>query len=403
MNIILCIGVTVTLVLAIHLAIKWKKKQMMSKMMARHMKTGLFTLNEYEEHARRRLPKHKFDYFTDGAGNQSTQRENTTAFNRYRLRQRVLSNIKSPDLSTTLLGHTVDMPIGISPVLRKGWACSQGDLCSARAAGEHKICDIVPMYSESSMEKIAETNPHGLKWLQVYICKDRSKLEALIRRAEDAGYRALVVTVDCHWKRFVHSDWKNMIFKYLMKTRQGNFEGESFVKAYSQNVAEQASWDDIKHVTEKTTLPVILKGILTAEDAHLAVKYGAKAILVSNHGGRMMESLQPTLESLPEIVEAVGDKVEVYMDSGIRSGTDAIKALALGAKACFVGRPILYGLTYKGEDGAKQVLTLLREDLERVMQCTGCSSVADINRSILKDVHQQRYQGNLERKCKELQ
>ncbi|XP_070568845.1 2-Hydroxyacid oxidase 1-like [Ptychodera flava] len=399
MELITAIVLTLMLAVLIHFGFQAWKKRMLSKMMARHMKPGLFTLNEYEEYARKHLPRHIFSYFTDGAGDQSTMRRNKAAFNRYYLQQRVLTDIGTPDLSTTVLGNKVAIPLGFSPVLRKNWAWKKGDLCSAEAAGKHGICDVVPVYSESSMEEIAACNPQGLRWLQIYICKDESIMAALVRRAEAAGYKAIVVSIDCHWKRFVYSDWKNMIFKYLIKTSHGNFNGENFIKAYSQNVAERASWKSITRLTQMTKLPIVVKGVMSADDAVLAAQCGVKGVIVSNHGGRMMESLPASIEVLNEVVTAVRDKLEVYIDGGVRSGTDIIKALALGAKACFIGRPVLYGLCFKGEEGVSQILSLLREDLERVMLCTGCASVTGITPSVIRDRHAPRSSSNVDCKC----
>uniref|UniRef100_A0ABM0M9E4 Hydroxyacid oxidase 1-like n=1 Tax=Saccoglossus kowalevskii TaxID=10224 RepID=A0ABM0M9E4_SACKO len=384
MDIVLGIAVTLVVAIAVQLILVWRKKRMFAKMMHRHLKKGLFSIEEYQEYARKRLPRSTFDYFTDGAGNQSTQQDNETAFKRYRLRQRVLKNIAAPDMSTTLLDSHVTLPIGLGPVLRKSWAWPKGDLCSARAAGEYGICEIVPCYSEQSLEEIARVNTESIKWLQIYLSKQAYHKE-LIRRAEAAGYKAIVVTVDGHWKRIVYSDWRNMIFKHMLKTTHGNFNGDNFIKAYSQHVVEHASWDDIQEVTKITNLPIILKGIMEPEDALLAIKYGAKAIIVSNHGGRMMDSLPGALDVLPNIVKAVNGEIEVYLDGGVRYGGDILKALALGAKACFIGRPLLYGLSYQGEEGVKQVLNLLKEDLERAMLCTGCKSISQIGPSVISE------------------
>ncbi|GAB1868969.1 Hydroxyacid oxidase 1 [Camponotus japonicus] len=262
---------------------------------------------------------------------------------------------------------------------------------AAQAAGTIFILSTI---STSSIEEVAEAAPNGIKWFQLYIYKDRNVTLNLIRRAERAGFKALVFTIDAPFFGDRRPDIKNK-FALPSHLRFANFEGElsqrinsakidSGLSEYVNSLFDATlSWDDVKWLKRTTTLPIILKGILTAEDAHLAVESEVAGIIVSNHGARQIDSVPATIEALPEISKAVRDQVEIYMDGGVTQGIDVLKALALGAKMVFFGRPMLWGLTYDGEKGAYQILELMRREIDLAFALTGCTSVKDVTRDMV--------------------
>ncbi|XP_035685828.1 hydroxyacid oxidase 2-like [Branchiostoma floridae] len=252
---------------------------------------------------------------------------------------------------------------------------------------------IVSTYGTTSIEDISTASPGGLKWFQLYIMPDRQFTQRLVQRAETAGYKALVVTVDLPVVGKRYPDLTNR-FQLPPHLSVPNLQGLESSASQSKDERDYGggaspedpalSWKDIDWLSSITNLPIILKGILTAEDAGIALDHpGVKGILVSNHGGRQLDGVPATIEVLPEIVAAVGERLEVYLDGGVRTGTDVLKALALGARAVFVGRPAIWGLAYNGEDGVAEVMTILRSELDLAMTLSGCRSLAEINRSLV--------------------
>lgn len=323
-------------------------------------------------------------YYDGGADEEQTLRENRLAFFRLRLRPRVLRDVETRDKTVTLLGsQKLSMPIGISPTGFQKFAHPEGEKATARAAHKAATVMILSTMSTTSIEDVAAAAPEGLRWFQLYMFKDRDASKDLVQRAEKAGYQAIVLTVDTPLTG-------NRIFDRNKLTPLGNLavsivEGVAGLLDLSGNAYENISlfdasltWDDVKWLKSFTKLPVIVKGILTAEDAIDAVSNGVAAILVSNHGGRQLDTVTSTIEALPEIIRAVEGRVEVYLDGGIRHGTDIIKALALGAKAVFVGRPALWGLAYNGEEGVTQMLEILRKELDLGMALIGASSIDEL-------------------------
>ncbi|CAL1684387.1 unnamed protein product [Lasius platythorax] len=262
---------------------------------------------------------------------------------------------------------------------------------AAQAAGTIFILSTI---STSSIEEVAEAAPDGIKWFQLYIYIDRNVTLNLIRRAERAGFKALVLTIDAPFFGDRRADVRNK-FALPSHLRFANFEGDlsqrintaktgSGLNEYVNALFDASlSWDDVKWLKRTTTLPIILKGILTAEDARLAVESGVDGIIVSNHGARQIDGVPATIEVLPEISKAVGDQVEVYMDGGVTQGIDVLKALALGAKMVFFGRPMLWGLAYGGEKGASEILELMRREIDLAFALTGCASLKDITRDMV--------------------
>lgn len=337
------------------------------------MESSVINLFDYEARAQACLDPATWGYYAGGSDDEVTLRENRAAFERIRLRPRVLVDVASCDLRTTVLGTLVDMPVLVAPTAFHSLAHPDGECATVQAAGRAGTVMVVSSSSTRSLEEIAQA-AGGPLWFQLYIFS-RQNAQELVRRAADAGYRALVLTVDSprwgHKERALRSGFRTPL--------KGNVTDQ----AEAQDTIV-VTWDDLDWLRSLSPLPVILKGILTAEDALLAVKHGIEGIVVSNHGGRQLDGVPATIEVLPEIVEAVNGQCEVYMDGGIRRGTDILKALALGARAVLVGRPLLWGLAVDGAEGAYRVLDILRTELELALSLAGCPAVASVDRSLVR-------------------
>jgi isopentenyl diphosphate isomerase/L-lactate dehydrogenase-like FMN-dependent dehydrogenase len=346
-------------------------------------------LYDYEELAQARLAQPIWDYYQGGSDDEITLRANREAFTRLRLRPRVLTGTSSCDLRTAVLGSEISMPVIIAPTAGHGMAHPDGECATMRGAGAAHTGMIASHDSTYSLEEIAQvaTGPH---WFQLYIYTFQ-EAQQVIKRAEAAGYQALVLTVDApilgRRERDMRNDMLNFQRVYYPKACTGN---ATHIIAGSSNASEQAAyegdhltWDIITWLQQRTSLPIIVKGILTAEDAELAIAHHVAGIVVSNHGGRQLDSVLPSIEALPEIVAAVAGRCEIYLDGGIRRGSDILKALALGAHAVLLGRPILWGLATAGADGVQQVLEILREELRIAMILAGCSKVSNISRDLV--------------------
>lgn len=351
-------------------------------------------IEDYEKHALEHLTPSIRDYYKGGAGEEYSAKWNREAFKNYRIRPRFLRNVSERDISTTVLGYKVSMPLGVAPTAMQRMAHPDGECANARAAQAAGTIFTLSTIATSSIEEVAEAAPKGIKWLQLYVYTDRNITLNLIRRAERAGFKALVLTIDAPIFGDRRADLRNK-FSLPNHLRFANFQGDLSKRINSTKTGSglneyvtalfdtSLSWDDVKWLKRITTLPVILKGILTVEDACLAVENGADAIIVSNHGARQIDSVPATIEVLPEISKAVGDKIEIYMDGGVMQGIDVFKALALGAKMVFIGRPMLWGLAYNGEKGAYEILELMRKEIDSAFALTGCKSVKDITRDMV--------------------
>jgi 4-hydroxymandelate oxidase len=348
-------------------------------------------VEDFRALAAAKLPRATFDYIESGTMNQVTLRENTAAFERLNLLPPVLSGVASADLATTVLGTPVKLPILLAPVAAQRMYHPEGALATARAAAAAGTVFVVSSSVMNSVEEVAAA-ADGPKWYQLYMPKDRAVARRLVERAETAGYRALVVTVDLgEWKdadrrnRFVVPE--EMLRKHLRDLgfadiRDGMTHAE--LVAYSSNAVDLTfTWDVFPWLRSITKLPLIIKGVLRVEDARRAVELGLEGIVVSNHGGRRLDGMPASIERLPQIVDAVGGKAEVFLDSGIRRGTDVLKALALGARAVLIGRPYAWALAADGERGVTKMLDILREELQNVMTSAGCKSVRDVPRSLV--------------------
>jgi isopentenyl diphosphate isomerase/L-lactate dehydrogenase-like FMN-dependent dehydrogenase len=339
----------------------------------------LDSVAEYEELARQRLSPGAWDYYSGGAGDQATIRRNLTAFDRIQFLPRMLRGIVTASIATTVLDTTLSMPIMVAPMAMQGLACGEGDCATARAAGALGTLMVAATEASRRLEDIAGA-ASGPLWFQLYVYRRRSVAEQLVHRAEAAGYRAIMLTVDAprsgRWER------NTSPLEAAPGIENANFpeleEGEM--------VLAVLSWDDVAWLRSLTDLPIVLKGILTVEDARRAVEQGASAIVVSNHGGRELDGVPASIEVLPEIAAAVAEQIEVYLDGGIRRGTDVLKAVALGARAVLVGRPVLWGLAADGEHGARGVLELLRDDLEHAIVLTGCADLSEVGSHLIRVV-----------------
>ncbi|XP_068135727.1 2-Hydroxyacid oxidase 1 [Hyperolius riggenbachi] len=358
------------------------------------------TVDDFEEHAKYFLKKSVYDYYRSGAEDQQTLADNVAAFSRYRLYPRVLRDVSITDLSTTILGQRVSMPICVGATAMQRMAHPDGETATVRACKALGTGMMLSSWATSTIEEVAEAAPDSIRWMQLYIYKDRNLTKSLVKRAERQGYKGIFLTVDTPYlgrrlddvrNRFQlppHLRMKNFDSEDLAFSSKQGYGDDSGLAVYvSQAIDASIKWDDIEWLKGLTSLPIVAKGILRAEDAKEAVRHGVSGILVSNHGARQLDGVPATLDVLEEVVTAVEGKVEVYLDGGVRKGTDVLKALALGARAVFIGRPAIWGLAYQGEDGVKEVLDILREEFRLAMALTGCCSVNDIDRSLVRQNH----------------
>ncbi len=338
-------------------------------------------VHDYEHLARERLSPGAWAYYSSGADDEVTLREECAAFERLRILPRVLRGVTSADLRTTALGAPTSMPILVAPTGLHTLAYPDGERATARAAGEAGTLMALSTVATPSLEEVA-ASATGPLWFQLYVYEGARHLaERLVRRAERAGYRAIVLTVDA--PRFGHKERELRAGAELPSDLHfAHFEGEPDVLEHLE--PEALSWEDVTWLRSLTELPVVLKGVLHPDDAALAVEHGAAGIVVSTHGGRQLDGVPAGVEALPAVVEAVGGRAEVYLDGGVRRGTDVLKALALGARAVFVGRPVLWGLAVDGAAGVRHVLELLREELELAMVLAGLPNLESVGADLVR-------------------
>ncbi len=363
--------------------------------------------------AKRRVPKMFFDYADSGAWTESTYRANEDDFARIKLRQRVLVDMTNRSLATTMIGQPVSMPVALSPTGLTGMQHGDGEMLAAQAAEEFGVPFTLSTMSICSIEDVASVTTKPF-WFQLYVMQDRDFVLNLIDRAKAAKCSALVLTLDLQILGQRHKDIRNGLSApprftprhiWQMATRPGwcmkmlgtkrrtfrNIVGHaksvtdlsSLSVWTSEQFDPRLSWSDVEWIKERWGGPLILKGILDPEDAQMAVSTGADAIIVSNHGGRQLDGAMSSIGMLPRIVDAVGHKIEVHMDGGIRSGQDVLKAVALGAKGTYIGRPFLYGLGAGGKRGVSDVLEIIRKEMDVTMALCGRRNIQDIDKSIL--------------------
>jgi 4-hydroxymandelate oxidase len=351
------------------------------------------SLHELEALARARLPKMAWDYYASGADDERCVRENCSAFERLALHYRVLVDVSRRSLATTVLGQPVAMPILVAPTAFHRLAHADGELATVRGAGDAGTLFVLSTLSNTAVEEVVAA-ASGPVWFQLYVYKDRAATEALVRRVEDAGCRALVLTVDAPLLGRRERDVRNGFALPPQLGVQNMFahgyaplpaaDGESGLAAYVATLLDPAlTWDAIGWLRSITKLPVLVKGIVRADDAARAIAEGAAGVIVSNHGGRQLDASPATIDVLARVVDTVAGRGEVLIDGGIRRGTDVVKAIALGAKAVLVGRPILWGLGAGGREGVAAVLAMLRRELDLAMALCGCPDVAAITRDLV--------------------
>ena len=351
------------------------------------------TVDEYEQLARERMDRSAYDYYAGAAGDEQTLADNRRAFDRLKLRPRVLVDVSAIDTRTTVAGQAIDVPVMLAPTAFNRLADPDGEMAAARAAGAAGTLMVASTLSTCSLEQIAGAAT-GHLWFQVYVYKDRGLTQELIARAEACNYRALVLTVDTPLlgrrfrdvrNGFVLPEGITMRNFAAASTDAARWGKHSSFSAYVHDLFDATlSWEAVEWLRSRTKLPIILKGIMTEEDARLAVHAGASAIVVSNHGGRQLDGVAATIDVLPEVVHAVAGRAEVYLDGGVRRGTDVLKALALGARAVLIGRPYLWALAAAGEQGIRDLLTLLRDELRLAMALAGRPTIASIDHSVVR-------------------
>jgi isopentenyl diphosphate isomerase/L-lactate dehydrogenase-like FMN-dependent dehydrogenase len=350
---------------------------------------GPLNVGDYARLAEEALDDASFGYFAGGSGDEHTLRGNEDAFDRWRLRPRVLVDVSSVTTAVTVLGHELSMPIMTSPVAYQRMAHPDGETAVARAASAARTVMCLSTFATSSLAEVADAAPTGQRWLQLYWHPDRGVTQALLDQAREAGFSAVVFTVDVpsilgRRERDLRTGFA-LKPEYRIET-YGSTLGDlgALTPALAAELIDpRLSWRDLEWLHDVAGLPVLAKGILTAEDAALAAEHGCAGVVVSNHGGRQLDRAIASLDALPEVVEAVGDRIDVLMDGGVRRGVDVAIALALGARAVMVGRPIVWGLATRGADGVQHVLELLRDELAIALALLGCSSPAELGRQHL--------------------
>ncbi|MCE2880661.1 MAG: alpha-hydroxy-acid oxidizing protein [Comamonadaceae bacterium] len=363
--------------------------------------------------AQKRVPRMFYDYADSGAWTESTYRANESDFHKIKLRQRVAVNMEGRSTASTMIGQDVHMPVAIAPTGLTGMQHADGEILAARAAKNFGVPFTLSTMSICSIEDVARHAGEGF-WFQLYVMKDRGFIERLIDRAKAAHCGALVLTLDLQILGQRHKDLKNGLSappKLTLRNminmatkprwalgmlgtqrRQfgnivGHVSGVTDVGSLSEWTASQfdpaLNWGDVEWIKKRWGGKLILKGIQDVEDAKLAAQSGADALIVSNHGGRQLDGAQSSIEALPAIVDAVGQRIEVHMDGGIRSGQDVLKAIALGAKGTYIGRSMLYGLGAMGEAGVTRALQIIHKELDITMALCGHTEIRRINREIL--------------------
>ncbi len=380
--------------------------------MRRKMPT-ITTIHDLKRLFKRRVPKMFHDYVDSGSWTESTYHANESDFQKIKFRQRVAVDMSNRSLKSTMIGQDASMPVALAPTGLTGMLHADGEMLAAKVAEEMGVPFTLSTMSVCSIEDVASVTSKPF-WFQLYVMKDRGFIENLIERARAANCSALMLTLDLQILGQRHKDIHNglsvppkmtlsQLYNMAIKPRWcinmlstkrhsfRNIEGHvsdaqdlSSLSIWTQKqFDEKLSWDDVEWIKQKWGGPLILKGILDERDAQLAVKSGADAIVVSNHGGRQLDGARSSISVLPEIVDAVGDDIEVHMDGGIRSGQDVLKAVALGAKGVYIGRPFLYGLGAMGEEGVRLALEIIQKEMDITMAFCGEQKVTAMNRNHL--------------------
>ena len=331
---------------------------------------------DYQARAEQVLHKDHWDFIDAGDFDELTVRRNRTAFDAISLRPKFMVDVQNRDLSTTVLGQKINFPVLLAPCAGQGRCHDEAEKGAASGATSLGTIYCINFNSRYSIEEVMQT-AGGPLWFQLYH-QTTAGTESMVRRAEDAGYSALCVTVDVPFPTRKERDIRNA---YRPGGDPGTRSPAGAIRHLEWDPPIQ--WKDIEWLRSLTKMPIIIKGLRTAEDARLCVEHGVEAVYVSNHGGRQVDGTLSAIETLPEVVDAVNGQAEIYLDSGVRRGADVLRALALGADAVFVGRPFLWGLAVNGKEGVREVLAFLRDELDRAMGFCGLTSIDQINRSVV--------------------
>lgn len=353
------------------------------------MDSPLINLFDYEREAERRIPPSHWGYIAGGANDEVTLGANRAAFDRIQIRYRTMIDVSSRDLGTSVLGVPVSMPVLVAPTAMQKLAHAEGECATARAVRSAGTLMVTSTTATTRLSEVIGASP-GPMWFQVYLYQDRGKSRALIEEAVRAGYTGVMLTVDApllgRRERDIrlgftlprHLTIANAAEAGMDVVPEANQESSGLMLHFRSLHDAALVPKDIAWVREVSGLPVIVKGIVRGDDAKRAVEHGADAIVVSNHGGRQLDTAIPSITALPDVVQSVDDRAEVYVDGGVRRGTDVIKAISLGARAVLIGRPVLWGLAVNGEQGVAGVLELLRQEIDLAMALTGARNVSEL-------------------------
>jgi len=381
----------------------------------------LVNVDDFRLAARRRLPRTAFDAIDGGSGDETALRRNRSAFGEILLRPSVMADVRERDISTTVLGQRISMPLLIGPAGYARMGHREGELAAARAAADAETIYALSTVSSYELEDVARAS-NGPKWFQLYPPGDRGACESLLARAHDAGYEALAVTVDTAVEGLRERDRRHRLAVPLRMTPRLMMQGatrprwaldylrggagrgaQGIGAAFLQErgprpeprslrdagraiaaTARSITEEEIRFIRDTWKGPLLIKGVMRAEECKRLIAVGADGIVVSNHGGRQLDGVLATIEALPEVVDAVAGQAEVFVDGGFRRGTDVVKALALGARACLIGRPYLYGLAVGGQAGVRHVLEIFRTEIDQTMALLGCATVTALDASAIQ-------------------
>ena len=356
------------------------------------MTTNPVNIYEYEDIAKQRIDQGDYDFIAGAATDEITLRRTRAVFDSIMMKPRMMVDVSERDLSTTVLGNKISFPVIMAPAGNHSAAHPDAELATAKAAGRMDTLMALSSHASRTMEDVAEVAT-GPLWFQYYFFKDRELTLDMAKRAEDAGYSALVVTLDAKIKpkreRNLRNNYVGPVspnYAHLdLSTHTWKFGADA--PAGPSDIRDPAAtWDDLDWLASNTKLPLVVKGIMAAEDGRQSAEHGAKGVIVSNHGARYLDTTLATIEVLPEVAEAIDGRIEVYMDGGIRRGTDIFKAMALGARAVLIGRPLFWGLAVDGEDGVLAVLEMLRDELDATMGMFCRTTIDSIDMSTLTTV-----------------
>lgn len=353
------------------------------------------SFEEWEQKAAETMMPGGYGYASSGAGREETAKRNQEAFSKWAIVPRMLNDVSKVDMGISLFGHRYSSPFLLSPIGMQVLAHEEGELATAKAAASMGVPFLVSTVSTYSLEEIAAAIPTGSKWFQLYYSSVNPEVSfSMVERAEKAGYEAIVITVDTVMAGWRETDMRSQFSPLSLGYGKGNYihdpvfmdslpshDHDSIVTGILENIQHPSlTWKEIAAVKKRTSLPVLVKGILHPEDAEMALEYGVDGIIVSNHGGRQLDGVIASIDALPAIVERVKGKIPILLDSGVRRGIDAVKALALGANGVLIGRPFLYGLAVGGQQGVEKVLERFMQETEVTLALSGMADLSELSR-----------------------